>query len=507
MHANLSSLAGTTRRGFLQGSLGASLLCRGAGAATPTRPNILFIMADEHNPKVAGFARNGLARTPSLDRLAERGVVFDGACCNSPLCAPSRLSLTAGKYIHRIGAWNNECWIGDDSAPSLPHIMNAAGYDSALCGKQHYDASRRYGFTEVGGNMNTFYQTGLGVRRAPDDTSVDRTEADKRFGQCRVGDKSHVLEHDRAVTKGVLEFLSRRTKSDRPFFLFAGYLAPHFPLVVPEDCYRHAEGRIPLPEIPAGDLDRLPLNYQHLRRGFGTVNIPDDVTRRGRECYYGLTEWVDSEIGRVLNYLETSPFAENTVVVYTADHGENMGEHGMWWKNCMFENAVRVPLIVSWPNRWKGGQSRSGSCSLLDVVKSVAEIGGARVPRDWNGDSLVPWLDDPAHKWKDLAVSQYYAHYIASGYAMLRTGGWKYVYHSSPAPNRKAERELYNLAEDPNEFHNLAAQPAQQARTAEFHRRLVRELGEDPDESEQRARRDLAKGYGRPPAPAGGEVG
>jgi choline-sulfatase len=498
MNDGISSLANTTRRGFLQGALGASLLRGGTSA----KPNILFIMSDEHNPKVAGFSRNGLARTPSLDRLAQRGVVFDGACCNSPLCAPSRLSFTAGKYIHRIGMWNNECWIEDDNVPSLPRVMNAAGYDSVLCGKQHYDASRRYGFTEIGGNMNRFYQTGVGKRRDPNDTSINRKEAAERFGSCRTGDRSRILDHDRAVTKGVLEFLSRRTASDRPFFLFAGYLAPHFPLTVPPAYYAHAKGRIPLPEIPAGHLDHLPLNYQHLRRDFGTIDVPDSVTMKGRECYYGLTEWVDSEIGRLLSFLDKSRFTDNTVVIYASDHGENMGEHGMWWKNCMYENASRVPLIVSWPKRWKGNQVRSGSCSLLDVATTVAGIGGARVPSDWNGDSLLPWLDDPSHTWKDLSVSQYYAHGIASGYAMLRTGEWKYVYHSAPGRGWKAERELYHLTEDPKEFRNLAGDPTQQGRIEDLHRRLIRELGEDPDESEQRARHDLAKGYGRPPAPA-----
>ena len=169
-----------------------------------------------------------------------------------------------------------------------------------------------------------------------------------------------------------------------------------------------------MPEIPPGFLESLPLNYKHLRRGFGLVDVDPGTVRRGRELYYGFSEWVDAEIGKVLTALEKSPFARDTVVIYTTDHGENIGEHGLWWKNCMYEHAAHIPLLVSWPQRWAGGQRRRGACAHVDVVRTVAEIGGAEVPGDWNGTSLVRWLDDPKTPWKDRAVSQYYAHNIAS---------------------------------------------------------------------------------------------
>ena len=152
---------------------------------------------------------------------------------------------------------------------------------------------------------------------------------------------------------------------------------------------------------------------------------------------------------------------------------------------------------MSWPQRWKGGQRRAGVCSSVDMVRTIAGIGGARVPDDWNGHSLLPVLDRPAARGPDMAVSQYYAHNIASGYAMLRTGDWKYVYHAIPDKDHPAERELYNLLDDPKEFRNLAKDPAHQPRVERMHAALVRELGEHPDESEQRCRADYAKGYGR----------
>jgi choline-sulfatase len=145
------------RRDFLQTTFAAAVRPR----SRP--PNILVIMSDEHNPRVSGFHGNALAQTPHLDRLAERGVTFEHAYCNSPLCVPSRLSFTAGKYINRISAWNNNCRVPSDDHPSLPHLLNAAGYESFLCGKQHYDAAHHYGFVEIGGNMNSSNMTGRGA--------------------------------------------------------------------------------------------------------------------------------------------------------------------------------------------------------------------------------------------------------------------------------------------------------------------------------------------------------
>ena len=486
-----------TRRGFLQTGL-AAVTAGAAGHAAPREkpPNVLVIMSDEHNHRVSGFLGNKIVRTPNLDRLAAEGVAFESAYCNSPLCVPSRLSFTSGKYVHRVGAWNNSCRLASDDFPSLPKIMNEAGYESFLCGKQHYDARHRYGFTELGGNMNNAHMTGGGNRRKADDESVNTKAGQQRFAQFHTGEDSSIMSHDKKVTAGVLDFLSKRGTNDKPFFLFAGYLAPHFPLIVPEQYWKNYKDRIPMPEIPRGFLDTLPLNYKHLRRGFGVVDQPAETVKLGRELYYGLTEWVDAQIGMLLSALRKSPFADNTVILYTTDHGENMGEHGLWWKNCVYEQAAHIPMIASWPKRWKGGQRRAGACSNLDLVRTIADLGGARTPTDWDGTSMLGWLDNSRSPWKDRAVTQYYAHNIASGYAMIRSGDWKYVYHSAPDAEHKAERELYNLKADAAELHNLAAQPAHSQRMDSLHGALVKELGEHPDETEARCRAENAKGYG-----------
>ena len=504
----MSNPKGVRRREFLAAAAAGAVWagmggCGTARAKGPAvkkhrdRPNILIIMSDEHDPAVTGCYGNRLVRTPNIDRLAARGITFDCAYTNSPLCVPSRLAFTSGKYVSRVGAWSNACWLPSDDIPSIARIMTAAGYDSLLCGKLHYDATRRYGFTEIGGNMNRSRKTGKGNRRAADDERISTNSRDGRFAQFHAGESSSVLKHDQKVTAGVLEFLRKRGAGDKPFFLFAGYLAPHFPLIVPERFWKPYEGKIAMPELPTGHVASQPLNYHHLRRGFGVVETDPRIVRLGRELYYGLTQWLDVEIGNVLAALNRSGLADNTVVIYTTDHGENLGEHHLWWKNCMYEHAARVPLVAAWPGRWKGRERRTAACSILDVVHTIAELGGADAPDDWNGQSLCRWMDDPAAPWKDMAVSEYYAHNIASGYAMLRQGRYKYVYHTPPDAKHPAECELYDLAADPKEFTNLARRPQQKDRIGSMHAMLVKELGRHPDETEQICRADYAKGYGR----------
>jgi choline-sulfatase len=338
--------------------------------------------------------------------------------------------------------------------------------------------------------------TGRGSRRKPDDLNPIPGTSD-RFNQFRASEDSSILRHDRNVTAGTIEFLKNRSASDKPFFMVAGYLAPHFPLIVPQKYWDHYRGKVPMPVIPPGHLKSQVRNYQHHRIAFNTEGAPEDIVRKGRELYYGLTEWVDEEIGKVLQTLADSEFADNTVVIYTTDHGENMGEHGLWWKNCMYEHAARVPLIVSWPARWKQPQRRTEACSLVDVVATIAGLAGAKTPSDWDGNSMLQWLDNGKAKWKDLAVSEYYGHNIASGFAMIRMADFKYVYHTPPDENHPAERELYDLKADPGEFNNLAENPEYRRRIERMHAALVAELGEDPDKTELRCRADYARGYDR----------
>jgi choline-sulfatase len=397
-----------------------------------TQPNILLIMSEEHDPAVTVCYGDPVVQTPNLDRLADTGVLFESCYCNSPLCVPSRLSFTAGKYVSRVGAWNNEAKLPSDDFPGIVHSLNRAGYRSYLCGKQHYDREHRYGFTDLmpDGWSNAGDQRGGGHRRAAGDYSVDEQLWWNRSKEFHTGNDSTILSHDRLVSERASAFLAQQDGSS-PFFLFAGYLAQHFPLIVPEDIHQRYVGRVPMPELPHGALEVLPGNYRHHRVGFGEVLCDEETTRHGRELYWALVDWFDRQVGTLLNVLHANPaIRDDTVVIYTADHGENKGDHGLWWKNCMYEHGARVPLIVSWPARWAGGQRRTEACSLVDLVQTLAELGEAELPADCDGESLLPWPDEPGLSWKDRAVSEYYSHPICSGFQMLREGEWKYVYQA-----------------------------------------------------------------------------
>ena len=494
-----SPIPSLSRRQMLKATASAATLpLLGLHAAPATKPNLLVIMSDEHTASITGCYGNKIVQTPHLDGLAAKGVTFDACYTTSPLCVPARLSFTSGKYISRNGAWSNSSWLPSNEVASLPRLLNDAGYETVLCGKMHYDGTRRYGFSKELVRGNNSRKTGRGGRRKADDLQ-GKPGISGRFRDFRVGGEkdSGIIRNDLSVTREAAVYLKARKEGDRPFFLFAGYLAPHFPLIVPQEYWDPYIDRVPMPVLPPGHLDGLPLNYRHLRTGFNNEDVPDDIVKKGRELYYGLTQWLDEQLGLLFKALAESVDAENTVIVYTTDHGENLGEHGLWWKNCMYEHAARIPLIISFPPRWQGGQRRTLACSTVDLVQTLADLAGAEAPKDWDGDSLVPWLNDAKAPWKDLAISQYYAHNIASGYVMLRQGPWKYVYHSPPDDQHPAEEELYNLTADPGEFRNLARNPAQVERTKAMLAAIIKELGEHPDETEARARGDYAKGYER----------
>jgi choline-sulfatase len=462
------------------------------------RPNILLIMSDEHDPGVMGCYGDKLGATPHLDQLASNGIVFDNAYCNSPLCVPSRLSFTSGRYVSRVGAWNNHCRLPSDDSPSLAHALNAAGYQSFLCGKQHYDKRHSYGFQRLVPGIDNHTMTGQGgFRRAADDFTPDKESWHQRARDIRTGglDDSYVLRQDIPVLHTARGFLQARSPQDAPFFLMAGFIAPHFPLIVPESLHRQFAGRVPMPNLPEDFVERLPRNYRHLRAGFGLTEADEATTRYGRELYWALVHWVDGLVGQLLASLEQSRVADNTVVIYTSDHGENKGDHGLWWKNSMHEQSARVPLLVSWPKRWAGGQRRASVCSLVDVVRTLLDLGKAGDDGVWDGDSLLPVLDDHGAPWKNTALSEYYGHNIASGYTLFRKDHWKYVYHTAPDDQHPPEYELYDLTADPGEWNNLANDPVQRARRDRLHQAMLETLGESPDAIEARCRASIAKGY------------
>ena len=346
------------------------------------RPNIILISSDEHNPAMMGCAGDPIIQTPNMDKLARTGVLFNNAYTTCPICVPARACMTAGKYVSRIGSWNNFSML-HPATRSIARVLNDVGYDSYLCGKMHYDNTCRYGFKELWWNLNGEWRTGLGPARRPADDLVNGAgnypDFDDDFG---IAESSPVMRQAQRTSNGTIDFLSKYDAADKPFFAIVGYEGPHHPAIIPQHLYDRYKGRVPMPHNPPGHIENLPLNYRHLRLVSRADKISPEKLRYFRELYYGMVNFIDDEIGRVLTALENSPHADNTLIIYTSDHGEMEGEHGMLWKSAMYEESARVPLIISYPRRWQGGQTRTGACTLLDIVRTIADVAQAPTPLD-----------------------------------------------------------------------------------------------------------------------------
>jgi choline-sulfatase len=467
------------------------------------RPNILVIMSDEHAPMYSHAYGHARIETPHMDALAARGTLFRDAYCPSPLCVPSRAAFVAGKHVHRIGAYDNGAPFPSETV-TFPHLLRAAGYEVVLDGKMHFvGPDTLHGFER---------QLTRDAHRQPDAPTITGREWSdphpaggarprERIESAGPGRAAH-LDFDDEVEEAALEWLRARGapggrggRRDGPWCLVAGFLAPHFPLIVPEPYFnRYYPDNVDLPAFPPDHLAGQHPAHERVRRTFNLYDYSEEQIRVARAAYYGLVTYMDDKIGRLVGALRETGQLEDTLVVYTSDHGELAGDHGLWWKNSFYEQASRVPLILSWPGapqRVPAGARFGGAVSLLDLTRTLIDVAGAPDPGalDLDGDSLLPPLgalaggdaDGAAALWKDEVIVEYYGHATNRPQRMLRAGRWKYAYyHGEPA-------ELYDLVADPQEFRNLAGGPEVAAIESALRRRLLADW--DPEAVEEAVRR------------------
>ncbi len=413
-------------------------------------PNILLIMSDQHHPHILGSEGDRFVRTPTLDRLAAEGVSFSNAYCQSPLCVPSRMSFITARQCSDIRVWSNGCVLPPD-VPTFVHGLGLAGYENVLCGRMHFNGpDQRRGFHsriigDVDGNLGhipsaTAGQTKAGVEVAgPGRTSYSA--------------------YDDAVTESCRRFLRDRAaaKNNRPFFLTVGYVLPHCPYICPKRLFDEYYEKVDVPRLPSGYLDRLHPAMRLWRQHRGVDELTDEQVRTARAAYYGLVTYMDERIGEVLDTLKESGLAEDTVVVYTSDHGEMAGEHRMWWKSSFYEGSVGVPLIMSWPGRFSRSKRVGEVVSLVDVGPTLLDIAGGEPLPEVSGRSLAGFLrgSGGVPDWPDVAFSEYCGLENDGPAFMVRRGPWKLnYYHGYDVP------QLFNLDADPGEWQDRAADPA-----------------------------------------------
>jgi len=420
------------------------------------KPNILVIMVDQLAPQFLSAYGHPLVKTPNLDRLAEAGVVFDAAYCNAPLCAPSRYVMMTGRLPSRIGAWDNAAPLSSE-VPTFAHYLAALGYRTCLTGKMHFcGPDQLHGFEQ---RLTTdVYPADFTWTPQWDEPAkvldwFHTMEVVRKAGPCL---RSTYLDFDDEVTFTAKRYLFdlARGGDERPFCLVASLIHPHDPYINrPEywDLYRDDE--IDPPAVAPGNVEDDP-HSRRLRAAMGMDDPPpsEAEVRAARHGYYASVSYLDARIGELLAALEETGFAEDTLVLFTADHGDMLGERGLWFKMCWFEHSARVPLVAHWPSAFPARRVAK-AVSLVDVLPSLVELAsdgaGGAYATPLEGRSLVPHLSGSGGH--DEAVGEYFGEGTAFPLFMIRRGRFKYVAAQGDPP------QLYNLAEDPRELTNLAA--------------------------------------------------
>jgi choline-sulfatase len=447
-----------------------------------SRPNLLFLFSDQHARRIAGCYGDDVAITPNLDRLAADGVAFDHAYCPSPLCVPSRMAMLTAQHPYVQGCWTNDDYLRSDAATWL-HAVGAAGYRPTLAGRLHSmgpDQLHGYAERRVGDhspNWGGVPRHDLGV--------LDKANDPWRESLVRsgVGQSAYQVK-DAETAAAACEYLrevalARRNGDAAPFCLTVGFLLPHPPYVAWREDYARFDGRVRPPACPQPPSPPHPWEaWWRDNRGIADID-PNDALR-ARTAYYALVHRLDLLVGMVLRCLHDQGLDDDTLVVYSTDHGDQLGERGLWWKHTLYEDSVRVPLLMRWPGRIAAGERRDQVVNLIDVAATMVDaLGGPPLPHA-QGQSLMPVIQDARAAWNNETFAEHCTDRVpawtggrATQQRMVRSGTWKLIYTHGHVP------QLFDLATDPHERQDLAADPAYAELRASLEARVLD--GWDPD--------------------------
>lgn len=422
------------------------------------RPNLLYIHSDQHCANVLGCYGDPVVQTPNLDRLAAQGVLFESAYCPSPICVPSRMSILTGRHPFENDCWTNEHAL-DSGIPTLAHAMGAAGYWPVLIGRMHARGpDQLHGYAErLVGDHSANHPGGY---PDVDHGMLKGTQGPDRISLIKSGPGQNAYEvHDEYVTAATvarLNELAIRRRSGvawEPFSISVGFMLPHQPFVARRRDYEKYVGRVPPPRHPEPFGDHLHPYFRWWRERCGIAEVSEAEVMRARTAYWALVNRVDDMVGEILDALERNGLAENTLIIYSSDHGEQVGEHGLWWKQTFYEEAVRVPMILSWPGHLPQGLRCRQVVSALDLNATILDALGAPPLPASHGRSLLGLMRGESVVWQDRAFSEYCTDEGCT-HRMVREGDWKLNYYHGQEP------QLFNLREDPEELHDRAQDPA-----------------------------------------------
>ncbi len=444
-------------------------------------PNILFLMSDEHRADVAGFAGDAIVRTPTLDMLAQTGIVFRNAYTPSPICVPGRQAMMAGQLPRTCGCRT----FADDLAPG--HMTFARrfaqhAYATVACGKLHHTgtdqmqgwARRIAGDTTVAPRFIPDRDAAAFARHAQPLAAVKWSDA-KEVQRACIGQGPHVLA-DALTVQGACQFIEEQFASpvydrahlQQPLLLKVSLVQPHYPYTAEAGKFAYYLNRVrPFLDQPVSSHPFL--SQRQVRPG---EDATEREIRRATAAYYAMIEAMDDAFATVLDALaQMGQNLDDWIVVYTSDHGEMLGEHGVWEKQKFYEASVRVPLIARWPAAFAGGRTRQENVNLCDLFATLCDLAGLPIPPGLDSRSLAPLLhgaENPA--WDDESVSQFGSHNL-----MIKRGYLKYQYYGEESPEL-----LFDLHADPGETTNFLAAPAYADDLARFRARRAA-LGYGPD--------------------------
>lgn len=467
--------------GLASGLLGPESVAKKEVIPAQTRPNILFVVSDDLNTRIGPYVDSSLRlHTPHLDRLAAEGVSFMRAYSQFPVCGPSRASFMSGLYPETTRVTGN----GFDDAnhrianpslvdhPSLAAFLRERGYYTARVSKIfHMGVPGGIERGEAGSDDPDSWDYAVNLM-APETLTPGTLEKLSRgdhygsnFSRMILPDGTELSQADVLAADHAIAILETRAgatppgatnrtrlKPDAPFLLAVGFVRPHVPLIAPARHFaRYPERDAPLPDVPPDDLDDVPdearANTNAVRFG-----MTEQEQRQAIAAYHASVSFMDEQVGRLLDTLDRLGLRDDTIIVFTSDHGFNLGEHTSWQKQNLWEESVRVPLIVSVPGTRHAGAESAAIVELIDLYPTLAELAGlgGETPAILQGASLVPFLVSPAAAGADRAAYTI----SARGGASIRTDRWRYNrWGETPTGGNE---ELYDHESDPREIRNLA---------------------------------------------------
>jgi choline-sulfatase len=416
--------------------------------------NSVFIFSDEHNREITGCYGNSIIKTPHMDALAARGTRFDNAYTNCPICVPARASLATGRYVHDIKLWDNaHPYTGDPEG--WGHRLMQAGSEVTAIGKLHYrSADDASGWSEEIDTLHVI--DGVG-----DVAGCIRTDMQERYTVRNLakdagrGDSTYI-RYDTSTTAHALNWLKRAASnpSDKPWTLFIGLVLPHFPLIAPPDYYDMYPD-LPPPRMyaeaqrPDHPVIMALAASQAYDRYFDEARV-----RVARQAYFGMVSYLDHCVGQIVDAVDALQLGQSTRIIYTTDHGDNIGHRGLWGKSTMYEESAAVPMIMAGPDIPRGHEV-SAPVSLVDIYQTLVKGAGLELTEQEReqlpGHSLIDIAngDEPQR----TILSEYHASSSSTGMFMIRDAQWKYVYYVGASP------QLFDLANDPHETADLAHDP------------------------------------------------